>query len=232
MAVIGQPRVHFRVVDSTNLRARAFAAAGAPHGTLVTADAQSAGRGRQGRVWSAPAGTSVLMSLIVRRPSRLLSLGAGVAVAETAEAFGAGARPRTVAIKWPNDVWIGGAKVAGILVEGRPQQGWAVLGIGLNVQDASVAPELADRATALGVGDVEAVLAGLVERLSVWIAAGDPAILAALGERDALAGREIAWAAGTRTGTAAGIDADGRLVVDTASGRVALDAGEVHLSRT
>ena len=103
-----------------------LAAAGACHGTLITADAQSAGRGRQGRTWSAPAGRALLGSLIVRDPPRLLPLAAGVAVAEVA-----GRRPAQV--KWPNDVLIDGAKVAGILVEGRPQENWAVVGIGLNV---------------------------------------------------------------------------------------------------
>jgi BirA family biotin operon repressor/biotin-[acetyl-CoA-carboxylase] ligase len=222
--VIGRPRIHFRAIDSTNSHARGLAAGGAPHGTLVTAAEQSAGRGRQGRVWSAPAGSSVLMSLIIRGPSPLLSLAAGVAVAETAERVGA----EDVAIKWPNDVWIAGAKVAGILVEGRPQEDWAVLGIGLNTQPQSFPPELAARATSLGVDDVEPVLATLVERLDRWTAAPDPEVLTAIRARDALRGRPIAWNAGA--GTAAGIDPGGRLLVDTASGQVALDAGEVHLA--
>ena len=71
---LGLPRVHLRVTDSTNERARELALAGAPDGTLVTAAEQSAGRGRQGRRWSAPAGSSILMSLVVRSPPRLLPL--------------------------------------------------------------------------------------------------------------------------------------------------------------
>jgi BirA family biotin operon repressor/biotin-[acetyl-CoA-carboxylase] ligase len=224
--MIGHPRVHFRSADSTNLRARAFAAAGAPHGTLVTAAEQSAGRGRQGRAWATPAGSSVLMSLILRGPSRLLSLAAGVAVAETAVTFGA----VNVSIKWPNDVWVGGAKVAGILVEGRPQEDWAVLGIGLNAQAESFPPELGARATSLGIADVESVLAELLERLAHWTAAPDGAVLDSMRSRDALLGREIAWSDGA--GTATGIDADGKLMVATPSGRIALDAGEVHLTVT
>ncbi len=94
----------------------------------MTADEQSAGRGRQGRVWSAPAGSSVLASLVLREFDELLPLTASVAVAEACEAAGV-----NCSIKWPNDVWIDGRKVAGILVEGRPQEGWAVLGLGLNV---------------------------------------------------------------------------------------------------
>jgi BirA family biotin operon repressor/biotin-[acetyl-CoA-carboxylase] ligase len=232
---LGTPRVHHRTIDSTNLLARGLARAGAPHGTLVTAAQQTAGRGRQGRAWSAPAGSSVLMSVVVRDPSPLLSLAAGVAVADTAVAHGA----LDVTIKWPNDVWIAGAKVAGILVEGRPQERWAVLGIGLNV---AVAPnefpaELRGRAVSLGLDRdapevLERVLTTLVDRLQVWTSASDDAVLAAIRERDALLGRPIAWAEGTRAGSGAGIDAEGRLAVDTAAGRVLLDAGEVHLTLT
>src|SRR5256714_3422110 len=129
--MIGRPRVHHRATDSTNERARELAAAGAPHGTIVTADEQSAGRGRQGRTWVAPAGSAVLMSLVVRDfgPETLLPLAAPLAVCDACEAVAA----VECRIKWPNDVWIGGRKVAGILVEGRPQEGWAVVGIGLNV---------------------------------------------------------------------------------------------------
>ncbi len=102
-----------------------LAIAGAPHGTLVTAGVQTAGRGRQGRTWVAPAGSALLLSLVLREHDALLSLRAGLAVADLA---GAAAR-----VKWPNDVLLDGLKVAGILAEGRPQEGWAVLGIGVNV---------------------------------------------------------------------------------------------------
>src|SRR6516164_1885613 len=114
MSPLGTPRLHLRVTDSTNTRARELAAAGAPHGTLVTAREQRAGRGRQGRTWTAPAGHALLCSLVLRDPPRLLPLAAGAAVAEV---VGPAAR-----IKWPNDVLLGGLKVAGILVEGRPQE--------------------------------------------------------------------------------------------------------------
>jgi biotin-(acetyl-CoA carboxylase) ligase len=96
-------------------------------------------------------------------------------------------------------------------------------------------PELRGRATSLGLsrdepGMLERVLVTLVEQLNVWTAAADGEVLAALEARDALRGRAIAWAEGRSVGTAAGIDREGRLLVDTAAGRVALDAGEVHLS--
>lgn len=227
--VLGMPRLHLRETGSTNDRARAAAAAGAPHGTLVTADRQTAGRGRQGRSWSAPAGHALLMSLVVRDPPRLLPLAAAVAVADCCVQLAA---QRAVTIKWPNDVLLDGRKVAGILAEGRPQEGWAVLGIGLNVavRLADLPPELHDTAATLGLepSQREAVLETLLEALqrSLALPAGD--LLDAWRARDALLGHEVSWAGGS--GTAAGVDGDGRLIVGLpGGGRTALDAGEVHL---
>jgi len=222
--MIGRPRVHFRVTDSTNERARALAAAGAPHGTLVTADEQSAGRGRQGRTWSAPPRSAVLMSVVLRELSETLPLAAAVAVCD--------ALPVEARIKWPNDVWIDGSKVAGILVEGRPQEGWAVLGIGVNVATEKFPAEL--DATSLRLSgasvSVDETLGALVASLDGWLPRSTEEILAAWRSRDALLGRTVRWANGAEEGRAAGIDDSGALVVVTASDRVTLDAGEVHLS--
>jgi BirA family transcriptional regulator, biotin operon repressor / biotin---[acetyl-CoA-carboxylase] ligase len=224
VSALGRPRLHLRATTSTNDRARELAQAGAPHGTLVTAGEQSAGRGRQGRTWSAPAGSALLMSLVLRDPPALLPLAAGVAVAEVA---GPAAR-----VKWPNDVLLDGRKVAGILAESRPQDGWAVLGIGLNVavRVEDLPPELHDTAGTLGLepAELEPTLARLLDALARALAFGAPALLDAYRARDALRGREISWADGS--GRAAGIDADGRLIVElTRGGRSALSAGEVHL---
>lgn len=228
---LGLPRVHHRLTDSTNVRARELAAAGAPHGTLVTAAEQTSGRGRQGRTWSAPPGRALLMSLILRDPPRLLPLIAGVALAElTEEILGA---PTTV--KWPNDVLdAGGRKLAGILVEGRPQEGWAVLGIGLNVAIApdEFPPELRDTAGTLGLPptELEPTLARLLAGLGGRLAADEDALLDALRARDALLDRPVRWAQGE--GVGAGVDAAGRLRVRTGSGDlVTLEAGEVHLRK-
>jgi len=235
---LGTPRVHLRLTDSTNTRARELAVAGAPDGTLVTAAEQSAGRGRQGRTWSAPPNTALLCSLVIRDPSPLLSLRAGVAVAETVDQVtrlsppgpqSAVPGPRAL-IKWPNDVLVGGRKVAGILVEGRPQEDWAVLGVGLNVaiRVSELPPELRDSAGTLGLGPaaIESVLAELLKLLGRWRTVPADEVLGALGARDALCGREVGWEGGR--GVAAGVDGEGRLLVDTEHGRVALDAGEVH----
>lgn len=233
--MIGRPRVHQRLADSTNQRAKELAAAGAPHGTLVTAAEQTAGRGRQGRAWVAPPGSSILMSLVVRQGGEaypLLPLATALAVSEACEAHA----PVECAIKWPNDVWIERRKVAGILLEGRPQEGWAVIGVGLNVTTAKkeFPEELRETATSLvaeGAEDIdkERVLATVLARLDDWLRAKPVDVTSAWTHRDALLGEQIRWNGGE--GVAAGIDASGALLVDTDDGRVTLDAGEVHLQR-
>jgi BirA family biotin operon repressor/biotin-[acetyl-CoA-carboxylase] ligase len=231
----GHPRIHHRLTDSTNARARELAIAGAPAGTVVTATEQNAGRGRQGRTWSAPPGKALLMSAIVRdltRRDALLPLAVPVAVAEACDEF-AGSR---CGIKWPNDIWIDGRKLSGILLEGRPQDGWAVIGIGLNVGTLSdeFPEELRETATSLVIESgsdpgVEAVLAAVLAALERRLADKPQAIVEAWRERDILHGSHVRWAHGE--GVAAGLDENGSLLVDTDSGRVALDAGEVHLLR-
>jgi BirA family biotin operon repressor/biotin-[acetyl-CoA-carboxylase] ligase len=220
--MIGLPRAHWRATDSTNERARELAAAGAPHGTLVTADEQSAGRGRQGRAWTAPPRSAVLMSVVLREIDPLLPLAAALAVCEACEE----SADVACQVKWPNDVWIDRRKVAGILVEGRPQEGWAVLGIGLNVDVTEFPEELQATAVSLGA-DVDLVLQALLPALDRWLLAPAPDVLAAWRQRDALHGERVGWGGGE--GVAAGIDDSGALLVDTDAGRVALDAGEVHL---
>ena len=225
---LGRPRVHYRVIDSTNARARSLAAGGAPHGTVVTAGEQSAGRGRQGRTWSAAAGRALLCSIVVRDPVALLPLAAGVAVAEAVEDAVTAASAR---LKWPNDVLVAGRKVAGILVEGRPQEGWAVVGIGLNValRVDDFPAELRSVAGTLGLAptDIEPMLGALLGRLEKWMSVDAAGLAEAVRARDALSGREVRWAGGR--GVGAGIDGGGRLLVETEAGTVALDAGEVHL---
>ena len=236
---LGRPRVHLRVTDSTNDRARALAVAGAPHGTLVTASEQTAGRGRQGRRWTAPAGSALLMSLILRSPPPLLPLIGAVAVCEVA-----GDR---ALIKWPNDIVLAGEggvrlrKLAGILAEGRPQQGWAVLGIGLNVavELHQLPPELRGDGGAVGspmaaatMGEdpreLEPVLARLLKALERRLGEPAEATLRAWRKRDALLDREIGWAGGR--GRARGVDGEGRLIVALQDGgQTTISAGEVHL---
>jgi BirA family biotin operon repressor/biotin-[acetyl-CoA-carboxylase] ligase len=225
--MLGTPRRHFRRTDSTNARLRELAAQGAPHGTLVTADEQTAGRGRQGRTWTAPPNTALLLSLLIRDPPRLLPLAAGAAVADLAEQLDHPAQ-----IKWPNDVLLDGRKLAGILVEGRPQEDWAVLGIGLNVaiEPDQFPTDLKTTAATLNLSPalIEEVLQSLLKQLTRWTVAPDDQVLEAVRKRDALRGRPVSWTGGR--GIAAGIDASGRLIVQTKDAEALLDSGEVHLN--
>jgi BirA family biotin operon repressor/biotin-[acetyl-CoA-carboxylase] ligase len=230
-ARLGVPRLHLRRTDSTSDRARELALLGAPHGTLVTASEQTAGRGRQGRRWSAPAGSALLMSLVLRSPPPLLPLIAALAVCDVVG--------EQAQIKWPNDIVLARgsdlAKLAGILAEGRPQESWAVLGIGVNVavRLEDLPAELHDTAATLGLApaDIESVLERLTDALALRLAQGSDVTLAAWRTRDALLGRDVAWSAGH--GRAEGIDGAGRLVVSRGDGeRATLDAGEVHLLRS
>ncbi|HEX2467254.1 MAG TPA: biotin--[acetyl-CoA-carboxylase] ligase [Solirubrobacterales bacterium] len=221
------------MTDSTNDRARELAEAGAPGGTVVTAATQTSGRGRHRRVWTAPRGKALLYSAILRPLSAahaLLPLSVPIAVCDAIESVA----PVSCEIKWPNDVWIHERKVAGILIEARPPD-WAVIGVGVNV---AIGPEefgddLRWPATSVGHGvDVDSMRAALDRMLGEWVDADQPLVVAAFGARDALAGRTVAWADGdsTETGTAAGVDERGNLVVVGADGEsVALGAGEVQL---
>ena len=154
VVAFGSPHRHFRVTDSTNARARDLAEAGAPGGLVVTADEQDAGRGRQGRSWFARPGSALLYSALLRplgeRP--LLPLAVPLAVCEAAESLA----PVECAVKWPNDVWVGTRKLAGVLIESRFERGgggWAVIGVGPNLTVArdELPEELRDTATSLAI---------------------------------------------------------------------------------
>ncbi len=248
----GHPHRHFARTDSTNTRARELAAAGAPHGTVVTAGEQSEGRGRQGRTWTAPPNGALLYSAILRpleEHHAMLPLAVPLAVCAAAETLAPGTE---CGVKWPNDVHLAGRKLAGVLIEARPQDGWAVIGIGLNLTITSdeFPPDLRDKAVSLYTsveGDrgesrrsLPAVATAglppislhaaevLSDRLSQWVEADPTEVLAEWRARDVLKGREIAWEDGS--GVADGVDDRGYLVVVTAAGdRVVLGAGEVHL---
>ena len=233
MTEFGLPRRHFRVTDSTNDRGRELAEAGAPTGTVVTAASQTAGRGRHGRVWAAPPGKALLYSAILRpldAGHALLPLAVPVAVCEALESLA----PVRCEIKWPNDVWISERKVAGILIEARPPE-WAVIGVGVNVtiKEDEFPDDLRWPAVSVGHGVTsDTARAALDRALGVWADAEPGLVLDGFRNRDALAGREVTWVDGdaTESGTAAGIDEVGNLLVEVGEGeRVALGAGEVQL---
>jgi BirA family transcriptional regulator, biotin operon repressor / biotin---[acetyl-CoA-carboxylase] ligase len=265
VSVLGYPRVHLRLTDSTNERARELALAGAPHGTLVTAAEQTHGRGRQGRAWSAPPGSSLLMSLLLRQaPSSRASASPGQASREPAapwtataerspnslpliaavavcDALAAGeALAAQAQVKWPNDIVVQRGdrslgKLAGILVEGRPQEGWAVLGIGVNVAVKLSELPAQLQGSAATLGQTPAAIEPLLERvlgaLERRLAEPLETVLEAWRSLDALRGREVSFNGGQ--GRAEGIDDTGRLNVRAGDGTLAaIDAGEVEVEPT
>lgn len=145
--------VHFaRETDSTNLWIKRLAKEGAPEGTLALAEFQSAGRGRLGRSWEVPEGTSVMMSILLRpkfepQYAPTLTLVMGMAVAKAVKSLGF-----DVSIKWPNDVVVSHKKICGILTEMGVHDGkidYAVIGVGINVNIKEFPEEMADKATSL-----------------------------------------------------------------------------------
>jgi BirA family biotin operon repressor/biotin-[acetyl-CoA-carboxylase] ligase len=211
-------------IGSTNDEAFALARAGAPHGSLVLADAQSAGRGRLGRSWFSPPGLNLYFSVILRpqtapAETALITLAAGVAIAETL-----GLR-----LKWPNDVVDPGfRKVAGLLSEMDVVQGavaFVVLGVGLNVNQPDFPadlPEAASLRMLLGEPlDRAAVLAGLLpalERRVTQIRDERAAVLEAWAGLSALGERTLR--AGELEGVAVGLRPDGALLLRDAEGRI------------
>jgi BirA family transcriptional regulator, biotin operon repressor / biotin---[acetyl-CoA-carboxylase] ligase len=227
----GSPHRHYRITDSTNTRARELVEAGAPGGTVVTAREQTAGRGRIGRVWTAPEGKALLYSAVLRPLDErhlLLPLSVPLAVCAAAESLRPGI---SCQVKWPNDIWLDGRKLSGILIEAKPQDGWAVIGVGLNlsIEPDEFPNDLRQPATSLGGGVTpEAARRELDAQLTHWAYADEDEVLAEWRRRDGLRGREVSWEDGS--GIADGIDDRGNLVVAVAGGdRVSLGAGEVQL---
>jgi BirA family biotin operon repressor/biotin-[acetyl-CoA-carboxylase] ligase len=215
------------------------------HGDVVRARAQSAGRGRLDRSWLALPGRSLTLSCILQDPA-FTPLGpnlgqiAACAVAETLADFGLRAL-----LKWPNDVMVDDAKIAGLLIELTETPATLVLGIGLNVNGAAVTfrsagldrPATSMEAAAGRAFAVDAVLARLVASLQPWLeralAEGLAPVRAAWAGADWLAGYDLEahTAAGPVAGRYAGMDEQGRLLVDGVCGRTALWSGDVERVR-
>jgi|SRR5688572_30668813 BirA family transcriptional regulator, biotin operon repressor / biotin---[acetyl-CoA-carboxylase] ligase len=229
---------------STNDLAATMAERGVAEGRVVVANAQSAGRGRQGRTWVSPPGAGLYMSVVLRPHGRalpLLTIAAGVAVAEGIQS----ATGLAADVKWPNDVYVHGRKVAGILAEASSSNAagaiqHVIVGAGINVMPAAYPPEIAGHATSL-----EAELGRPVDRgllLAEYLCAlatryadlrggRSAAVVGAWRVRAASTlGRRVQWegAGATRDGVALDIDDTGALVVRTAAGPVRVTAGEVR----
>lgn len=244
LSVLGdRPYRYVARTGSTNDDAADWLAQGAPDGALVLAEEQLAGRGRYRRLWQAAPGSSLLMSVILRPPlaaealPRVTLLGA-VALAEALAALGL-----TPGIKWPNDVLLGGLKVAGILAEaawqGAHLEG-VILGIGLNIRQDALPPDRAAafRATTLETAlgeapDRGALLADLLARLDGWRGRLDtPDLLDAWRAHSVTLGRRVGVTSGEQrlTGLAEDIDATGALLLRLESGELRrLLAGDVTL---
>lgn len=242
-------RVHWLAsTASTNDAAARLAESGAEEGTTVVAERQTAGRGRHGRVWFSPSGAGLYASVIVRpekamsdaaHPATLLTLASGVAIAEAVNAV----TGLPAEIKWPNDVLIGGRKLAGILAEATLQSGeplFVILGFGVNLQPAAYPPELASRVTSIEAETnrpsdrallLAEILASLGERYADLREGRFDAILTAWRALAvSLPGARVEWdsPAGIVSGRAQDIDRDGALLVRVGGKIERVVAGEVR----
>ncbi|MHB8633151.1 MAG: biotin--[acetyl-CoA-carboxylase] ligase [Thermoplasmatota archaeon] len=224
---------HVAETASTMQDVKERARRGAPDGFAIVAERQTAGHGTKGRSWASPRG-GWYASFVVRgvKNARLLTLALANAVADALEI--AGVEP---AVKWVNDIWVGGKKIAGILVEGEAtgdEIDFLVCGIGLNANGKSAAlgvPGATTLEEQLGcescVPDLEAVVWDSVSRWRQTLEADPAAVLAAFARRDALRGQRVR--AEGATGVAQGIDDGGRLLVATTAGVVAVGGGTVEV---
>jgi BirA family biotin operon repressor/biotin-[acetyl-CoA-carboxylase] ligase len=246
LAPLGARIVWRAETGSTNADAAALADAGAPEGCIVIANAQTAGRGRLGRSWNSPPGAGIYASVLFRPPpaaARMLTISAGVAVAEGIEAS-TGIVP---VVKWPNDVYLGGGpgagrKVAGILAEAgvAGRDTWVVVGFGINVLPVVLPRELAARATSL-----EAELGRTVDRGELLatclrclasryedLRSGRAGDVAQAWRRRAAPtlGQPVEWDDNglARRGSVRDITDEGALLVDTGTGMVTLTSGELR----
>jgi BirA family biotin operon repressor/biotin-[acetyl-CoA-carboxylase] ligase len=245
---VGQVLHCFDEVDSTNDRAKALADEGAEHGEVVVAERQTAGRGRRGRTWISPARRNVAFSVILRPealpPTRAseLTLVAAVAVCDALRQAGVDA-----GIKWPNDVLVGGRKIAGILTElaAEPDQvHWVVVGVGVNVnaRREDFPPELAGEATSVLIerdhpAPRALFLAACLTSLEDWYdrhaEEGFEPIREAWKARSVTLGQQVSVKTdgGDLVGTAFDIDAGGALLIRTAAGVERVLSGDVALLR-
>jgi len=235
---LGSPLVFLAVAGSTN----DVAAAIGTEGAVVVADEQTAGRGRRGRRWFSPAGSGLYASVVLtpsasrvdpERATAVLTLAAGVGIAEGIE-IATGLRTD---LKWPNDLYVGRRKLAGILAEAEMPA--VTLGYGINVSPMAYPPELADRATSLETELGRAIdrglvfaetLAGLASRYDDLLAGRVDAILDAWRARaPASMGSRVAWTTneGERRGITAGIDHRGALLVNSCGSLERIVAGEL-----
>jgi len=238
---LGRPLMYLPVTGSTNDNALLAARSGAPHGSLFVADEQTAGRGRRGNTWLAAPGESLLFSVLLRPQLELaqasaLTLAVGLALRDAIAPH----IEQAVQLKWPNDLYVGGKKLAGVLVESQLQGERlqaVVVGVGLNVATRDFPSEIAARATSLallGKAELERepllleLLDAMALRVDEYQRSGVAGILAELNQADALRGKRVR--VDTQEGVGRGLDDQGRLLLQDDAGVVhAIIAGTVEL---
>ncbi len=241
----------FESTGSTNPDAKRFAEEGEPHGTTVVADSQTAGKGRRGRVWESPAGTSIYFTIVLRpkfnpEKASMVTLVMALSVAEAiCEVTGL-----STGIKWPNDIVVNGKKVVGILTElsMTPELNeiqFLVAGVGVNVNQESAADfpeEIRETATSLRMESgknisrailLERILARFEEDYEIFERTLDLLTLKARYESHLVginAGVRVLDPAGEYNGTSRGISDTGELIVERENGeRILVYAGEVSV---
>lgn len=229
-------------LESSNLTARLLAKNGAPHGAVVIAEQQTAGRGRLGRSFFSPPGAGLYMSVILRpqlppAQALLITPAVAVAAARAIEQTG-GVSPR---IKWVNDLYIGGKKLCGILCESALASdgslAWVVAGIGINIADSSFPPQLRNIATSIqaagGKADPNELAAAVLNHIDkVWLTLESRTFLAEYKSRSCVLGKTVRFERDGKIfeGTAQDIDDHARLLIHTTQGTVfTLESGEVSL---
>jgi BirA family biotin operon repressor/biotin-[acetyl-CoA-carboxylase] ligase len=230
VSLLGLPRVElFETVSSTQDVAHELAAAGAPAGTLVLANEQTSGRGRHGRPWTSEPGAGVWLTLIERptdsASADVLSLRVGLALARALDRFASD----RIRLKWPNDVYSAGRKLAGVLAEARWRDGaieWVAVGVGINVRP----PGRETRAIGLAPGaprlDVLRAVVPLLRAAATAAGHLAQAELAEFAERDSAMGQGCVEPI---AGRVAGIDTTGALLINTGSRIAAVRAGSLVL---
>ena len=217
--VLGVPRVIvFDSTESTMDDAHSAASVGAPGGTIVIADRQAAGRGRNGRRWASEAGQGIWMTMIERpndpRALDVLSVRVGLCAARALDRY----TPSPVGLKWPNDLFVGDGKLAGILIEARWRANridWVAVGVGVNVRRPSGVASLASLLAGANRVDVLAELVPAVRSAAAARGVLTSAELAEFSDRDVARGRACIEPV---QGEVRGINESGELLVDTGHG--------------
>lgn len=246
--IIGRRIEFHEEVGSTNTEAMRLALEGAPEGTVVLADAQSAGRGRLDRTWESPPSRNLYLSVVLRPDipaarASLIPLTAGVAAADALLQY----CPGRVRLKWPNDVLVGGKKICGILTEMRTRGDrvhFLVVGMGvnLNMQKLDFPRELRETATSMRIetgGDVDRLdfAVRLFESLERWyrvfLGGGEAAIRERWLQGADLVGKRVEVVLGktTERGTVVGLDPTGALLLEGETGLRQVLAGDIYIER-